>query len=664
MIPFRSWWKNLAEEETEEASLFQTERARIIRALLLLGVFMTTFFLVLALLQGLKFPWLPLLTTSDLLALAFWIDRRPQDYRWVSRLLFFPALGLIFLDVLSWPSDALAPPLVFLPTMAYFAVLLDGPRAGILLTGLELALLGMYAFLFPKQGLPESIDLSNIFLVTPGYFILGWTAWRQFRDLGRSVASNAAALKNLTEECDQILATIFQSLEEKVSQTRRLLRDANPASLPALRAEVNAMAAQLKNFTGRSLGIHREELPAPGPTLLDQARLKMIHVFVLFMLLFFTLGGLRSFLFYHARDWLVIIAPLFLMALFQFFLSRTRMPPAALPWIFNLVLYLCFLPAFCYWGRESLSPPLFVIPFFVVMASLTGPVRLGLTALGLYVAVLSWFFTSPVAWLKPQLYILIYLLLLAPDLLAAGWIFWRLRNRQFERMRLQTESYQRSLRMRRRLLGTLLHDMRNPLSVLSALALANPSQREWATIRDMADRMADILKSGRDLLNVEGLAPRHLLKPVEWGWMVEEIQALFTFQMREKEITLEILGDPHLKALAMPDLLVNSIVANLVSNALKFSPRGSVLRLEAKEEANELVIRFVDRGPGFSKTQWEAFGLGQSLESSPGTEGEPGMGLGLFLSRDYARFMGGDLELRPRTEGGEANEVILRLKKA
>jgi signal transduction histidine kinase len=664
LISFRSWWKNLAEEEAEEASLFQTERARIIRALLLLGVFMTTFFMVLALLQGLKFPWLPLLTTADLLALAFWIDRKPQDYRWVSRLLFFPSLGLIFLDVLSWPPDILAPPLVFLPTMAYFAVLLDGPRAGILLTGLELALLTLYVFLFPQQGLPESMSLSNLFLVTPGYFIIGWTAWRQFRNLGRSVVSNAGELKNLTEECDQILATIFQSLEEKVSQARRLLRGANPASLPAVRAEVNAMVALLKNFTVKSLGIHREELPSSGTTLLDQARLKMIRVFVAFMLFFFTLGGLRNILFYDARDWFVILAPLSLLALFQVFLSLSRLPPKALPWIFNSVFYLCFIPSLCHWGRESLSPPLFVIPLFVVVASLTGPVRLGLTALGLYSAVVGWFLASPVVWLKPQLYILIYLGLLAPDLLAAGWIFWRLRNRQFERMGLQTESYHRSLRMRRRLLGTLLHDMRNPLSVLSALALENPSQREWATIRDMADRMSDILKSGRDLLDVEGSAPRHLLKPVAWGWMVEEIQALFTFQMREKEITLETVGDPALKALAMPDLLVNSIVANLVSNALKFSPRGSVLRLEAKEESRELVIRFMDRGPGFSKIQLEAFRLGQSLESSPGTEGEPGLGLGLFLSRDYARFMGGNLELRSRTEGGDTNEVILRLKKA
>ncbi len=664
MIPIHSWWKNLAEEETEEASLFQTERARIIRALLLLGVFMTTFFMVLALLQGQKFPWLPLLTTSDLLALAYWIDRRPQDYRWVSRLLFFPSLGLIFLDVLSWPPDVLAPPLVFLPTMAYFAVLLDGPRAGIILTALELGLLWLYAFLFPQSGLAESMALSNLYLVTPGYFVIGWMAWRQFRDLGRSAASNAAALKSLTGECDQILDTIFQSLEEKVSQTRRLLRGANPVSLPALRAEVNGMADRLKEFTGKSLGIHREELPVPGPPLLDQARLKMIGAFVAFMLFFFTLGAVRNVLFYHARDWFVLLAPLSLMALFQLILFLPRLTPKALPWIFNLALYLCFLPAFCYWGRESLSPPLFVIPLFVVVASLTGPLRLGLTALGLYLAVLGWFFASPVIWLKPQLYILIYLALLAPDLLAAGWIFWRLRNRQFERRVAQTESYHRSLRMRRRLLGTLLHDMRNPLSVLSALALESPSQREWATIRDMADRMADILKSGRDLLDVEGLAPRHLLKPVAWEWMVEEIQTLFTFQMREKEITLETAGDPGLKALAMPDLLVNSIVANLVSNALKFSPRGSVLRLEAKEELNELVIRFVDRGPGFSKSQLEAFRLGQSLESSPGTEGESGMGLGLFLSRDYARFMGGDLVLRLRTEEGGANEVILRLKKA
>ncbi len=649
----------MAAEEAEEARLFQTERTRIIRALLMLACLVTTFFLALALVDASPhFPWLPILTDADMLLLAFWLDRRPQDYLWVSRLFLFPSVGLILLDVMGWPTDVLVPPLVFLPTMAYFAVLLDGPRAGLVLALVELAFLGFYYFFNPQPGAAAIVVRSNLLLVAPGYLLIGWVVWGQFRDLGRAVTARAGALKELTEECDRILATIFQSLEEKVSETRHLLRDLKNESLPLLRDQVKSMGDLLRGFTNRSLGVYHEQLPASEESLLDQARLKMIRIFAGGILTFFIVGGLRNF-YYFRQIGLILFASIAFLGLFYISFGKSKFKTKTLPWVFALSLFLAFIPAIFYWGRLFLAPPLFVIPIFVVVASLTGPLRMGLAALGLYLAVLSWYFLSPVDWTQSQFYTLIYLCILAPDLLAGGWIFWRLRHRRLENLGVQTEGYYRSLRMRRRLMGTLLHDMRNPLVVLTSLVGEKTSPKEWGPVRDMVDRMADILQSGRTLLDVEGLVPRHHLKPVEWRRMVEQIQALFSARLREKEISLETGGDPAFKALALPDLLVNSILANLLSNALKFSARGSIIRMEALLSDEEFILRISDQGQGFSSAQLEAFRKGQRLDNSPGTEGEPGTGLGLFLSRDYARFMGGDLELSAREGGGTV--AVLRL---
>ncbi|HET9868982.1 MAG TPA: HAMP domain-containing sensor histidine kinase, partial [bacterium] len=407
-------------------------------------------------------------------------------------------------------------------------------------------------------------------------------------------------------------------------------------------------------------GLQREDPSLPGEPPLEQFRARMVRLFTNGILFFFLLGALRNLALIPAR-WPVILGCVSVLSLFRLGLGMRWFAPRALPWAFAASLFLSFLPSFYYWGRGSLTPPLFVIPVFVIAVSLTGPILLGLAALALYLAVVGWYWLSPAAWTQGQFYVLAYLALLAPDLLAAGWIFWRLRLRRLESLAAQVEGHRRSLRMRRRLMGTLLHDMRNPLVVLASLA-ADKGPMDAEAARDMTDRMADILQAGRALLDVEGLVPRHRLRPVAWGDLLADTESLFASRMRDKELRLEKSGDPALRALALPDLLVNSVLANLLSNALKFSPRGSAITLEASERDGRLAIRVLDRGPGLTPPQLESFRKGQRLANSPGTEGEPGTGLGLFLSRDYARFMGGDLQLLARDGGG--TEALLTLESA
>jgi signal transduction histidine kinase len=247
--------------------------------------------------------------------------------------------------------------------------------------------------------------------------------------------------------------------------------------------------------------------------------------------------------------------------------------------------------------------------------------------------------------------------------MAAGWFFGRLRKKLLTRLDHQNEGVRRSLRLRRRMLGTLLHDFHNPLQALMLRLEVQKrgNSQDSAKLQPLVRRMGDILKNSRDLLSVEGIAPPERLRRMEWARMVSKVEEMFTHRLSLKGITLRVEGDPASSVYCLPEVLCDSVLANLVSNALKFSPRDGLVEMTCEDRGNHIAIRVSDQGPGIPDSILKGFLEGRRLESAPGSEGEKGTGLGLMLARDYARFMGGDLELGPRPGGG--TEAVLTLQR-
>jgi len=101
------------------------------------------------------------------------------------------------------------------------------------------------------------------------------------------------------------------------------------------------------------------------------------------------------------------------------------------------------------------------------------------------------------------------------------------------------------------------------------------------------------------------------------------------------------------------DSALRQMVGNVLDNALEAAPK-SALRLIAERDDDTLVLRVLDRGPGFAPPMLEFFG--KPYQSS---KGKPGGGLGLFLSVNVARTLGGRIEARNRDGGGA--EVVISL---
>lgn len=101
------------------------------------------------------------------------------------------------------------------------------------------------------------------------------------------------------------------------------------------------------------------------------------------------------------------------------------------------------------------------------------------------------------------------------------------------------------------------------------------------------------------------------------------------------------------------DTALRQMIDNVLDNALEAAPQG-LLRVQASCEDDTLTLRVQDEGPGFTPQMLQRFG--KPYESS---KGRPGGGLGLFLSVNVARTLGGHIEAHNRPSGGA--EVVITL---
>ena len=103
---------------------------------------------------------------------------------------------------------------------------------------------------------------------------------------------------------------------------------------------------------------------------------------------------------------------------------------------------------------------------------------------------------------------------------------------------------------------------------------------------------------------------------------------------------------------------VKQIAMNLLSNALKFTPRGGAVTITARGDGRVLEIVVTDTGVGIAREDLTR--LGRPFEQAGGSEQrQAGSGLGLSLVRAFARLHGGDMEITSVV--GEGTTVTVRM---
>ena len=240
---------------------------------------------------------------------------------------------------------------------------------------------------------------------------------------------------------------------------------------------------------------------------------------------------------------------------------------------------------------------------------------------------------------------------------------------QLERQR---EEIQRVSAYKSEFMANMSHELRTPLNsmlILSGLLMENKAhnlnerQLEYAgTIhhagRDLLNLINDIL----DLAKMEAGKVELHVEPVELAGLCRELQAQFQPQAEQKGLALRVECAPDVPALVpMDGMRVQQVLRNLLSNALKFTHRGSV-QLRVSVAGDQLSFAVSDTGIGVPAdkqvTIFEAFRQADgSISRHYG-----GTGLGLSISLQLARKMGGTLHLHSKEGAGSTFTLLLPLQ--
>ncbi len=139
---------------------------------------------------------------------------------------------------------------------------------------------------------------------------------------------------------------------------------------------------------------------------------------------------------------------------------------------------------------------------------------------------------------------------------------------------------------------------------------------------------------------------------------VEDVvgDVLHELKLAPGRVQLE-LGDTH-PVLADPALL-QRVLANLLANALRYAPPGSVPVITSSEFAGHAQLRVIDAGPGVPQSRRDEMFL--PFQRLGDTDNTAGVGLGLALARGFVEGMGGTLEAEDTPGGGLTMVVELEL---
>ncbi|MFZ6654892.1 ATP-binding protein [Undibacterium sp. TJN19] len=223
-----------------------------------------------------------------------------------------------------------------------------------------------------------------------------------------------------------------------------------------------------------------------------------------------------------------------------------------------------------------------------------------------------------------------------------------------------------SERLRNSLLSALSHDLRTPLTSLVGLSEAlslskpalDPQQHELAmALRDEALRMSRLVNNLLDMARIES---GEVKLNLQW----QAIQEVTGSAVRACKLSLgrhqiQVSMGEQIPLLRYDAVLLERVLCNLLENASKYTPSGTIITIAAEVADGMLVVSVADDGPGLPAGREEA--IFEKFARGERESAQPGMGLGLSICRAIIAAHGGRMLARQAQQGGACFEFYLPL---
>lgn len=236
----------------------------------------------------------------------------------------------------------------------------------------------------------------------------------------------------------------------------------------------------------------------------------------------------------------------------------------------------------------------------------------------------------------------------------------------------QNEKLKRIISNRDKMYSVIAHDLRSPMASIRMVlnlcvnvvtpdmvgeeifGLLDKANRESEETHDLLDNLLKWTKSQTGRLEVA-------YQNLELDDIVPGVVDIFTMIAEMKKIKLQYIpSEEHLKVRADNDMM-KTVVRNFISNAIKFTPEGKGIEVYYKKSGEFAKISVRDHGVGIAPERIDT--LFHKGETTYGTGGEEGSGLGLQLCADFARKNGGDVMVESTLGEGSTLSFLVPLLK-
>jgi signal transduction histidine kinase len=223
--------------------------------------------------------------------------------------------------------------------------------------------------------------------------------------------------------------------------------------------------------------------------------------------------------------------------------------------------------------------------------------------------------------------------------------------RAYEAERRTVDELRRLSTMRADFVSLVSHELRTPMA--SVIGSARTLQVRWreltseqrdaflALIADETDRLAGLIGEVLDTSRIDAGTFSYSFRDVDLAGLVEE--TVSTAALGQDAVEVEARIPRALPTVRGDGARLRQVLANLVDNALKYSPEGELVEVRATTMNGKVVVDVSDRGPGIAPADqrliFEKFGR------VTGTSTKPGTGLGLYIARAIVEAHGGQLEV-------------------
>jgi len=216
--------------------------------------------------------------------------------------------------------------------------------------------------------------------------------------------------------------------------------------------------------------------------------------------------------------------------------------------------------------------------------------------------------------------------------------------------------------------NNIAHDLRSPVTRMRGLAettlTGEQSLEEYrglaGAVVEECDSLVGVINTMLEIAETDAGVKPLALRSVDVAEIVKDVVELFSAVAEDKEIHVALKIDVSPLYVSGDRSRLQRAIANLLDNALKFTPLGGRVLLEARQEEETVLIAVTDSGTGISDKDLphvcERFYRADRSRSTPGT------GLGLSLVQSIVKAHGGELQVVSNETSG--TRVTIRLKLA